>query len=111
MVNTVNNKVPWRDLLNELRNRDDRWGKLLDAKFDSLESEIKEMQIQLDQICKSGLDNEERIRKLEVMSAVMKSTRADCQVQTELRIKKWQVWVVIIAACIAATAAIIAAVL
>lgn len=109
----TNNKVPWTDLLSELRDRDKRWGKLLGAKFDPLRNEIKQMENQLTQICELSADNEDRIGKLETEVAIGKVTRENCkknkQAQAELKIKCWHVWAMIIAACIAATAAVVAA--
>lgn len=109
------NKVPWRDLLSELRDRDKRWGKLLGAKFDPLRDEIRQMENQLTQICELSADNETRIGKLETEVMIGKEVRANCkknkQTQAELKVKRWHVWAVIIAAGIAATAAVVAAVL
>jgi uncharacterized protein YdcH (DUF465 family) len=107
----TNNKVPWTDLLSELRNRDKRWEKLLCAKFNPLRDEIKQMENQITQICELSADNENRIGGLETTLAIAKATRKNCQTQAELKIKKWHVWAIVIAASIAAAAAVMAAVL
>lgn len=109
------NKVPWRDLLSELRDRDDRWEKLLCAKFKPLQDEVKEMGGQLNQICELSADNEGRIGELETAAEVAKAVRADCKedkrARAELHLKRWHVWAIILGYVLLAGSAIVAAVI
>jgi len=108
---TTNNKVPWTELLSELRDRDKRWERLLCAKFNPLREEVRQMENQLIQICELGADNEDRITKLEITETARVNCNVDSQARAELRVKRWHVWAVVTGYVILGASAIIAAIL